>query len=436
MRLTWQWQQRSFSHHCVAVVRHEERADVLDAAPVRGAQWCRTKDFVDWPLDPPLSDRGQEKAGALGKQLLQLSSDIGCAFPIVLSSPYYRCMQTAAQICEALGPETRLLVDLSLGEVFGPSVMGDAEPKPPFLRSSHQAAHEKKRAKTVGSWPTWPESLETARMRYASTFLKYLNRSMAARRNFIIVSHGDCVGAALSVMPSTPDCIECIEFGGMFFAHRQCPIQRPISVFAWSTNEEQEQELDLAIDEKSSAIPDAPSSSDSWQLQVHNIKFGKQQKQATQKHSVKDMLNTLQKSPLGKPFSKKSLIKLGLLSAGTIPDTNDEKSGESANSSTRLFGASVSSDLELSQQTSPSDGDANRKNRAGQHSTRHVLKSMNQMNEGLQVYLAQAATLHPQGQETQRQGKKLNISNAKILQRRLRGTSVPDPLKPRTLLSL
>ena len=53
---------------------------------------------------------------------------------VVVSSPFFRCVQTACEICLALGgPEEDviLLLDRELGEVYGPSMMGAEEPKTP-----------------------------------------------------------------------------------------------------------------------------------------------------------------------------------------------------------------------------------------------------------------------------------------------------------------
>mmetsp|Transcript_81882 Transcript_81882/g.144897 ORF Transcript_81882/g.144897 Transcript_81882/m.144897 type:complete len:422 (-) Transcript_81882:47-1312(-) len=280
MNIFSQWQRRKFPHQFFAVVRHEERADALDAAYISGKHWCKSKDFADWPLDPPLSDKGLQNASTLGKHLKQLSSDVGSQFHIVLSSPYHRCMQTAATICKALGPDTRLLVDLSLGEVYGPGVLGDDEPRPPFVRFRHQPGSDGIR--TVGRWPTWPESFQDARLRYARRFLEYLRRSHAARRNFVIVSHRDCIGATLSVMPSMSDSIiDRIDTGGMFFAQRRQTSKSTVS------EAEEDLEIDATQTEHGASMPDPPAASDGWQVRVRKIDLRKKMKTESKEFSVK-----------------------------------------------------------------------------------------------------------------------------------------------------
>eukprot|EP00442_Polarella_glacialis_P004040 CAMPEP_0115149314 /NCGR_PEP_ID=MMETSP0227-20121206/64366_1 /TAXON_ID=89957 /ORGANISM="Polarella glacialis, Strain CCMP 1383" /LENGTH=301 /DNA_ID=CAMNT_0002559457 /DNA_START=66 /DNA_END=971 /DNA_ORIENTATION=+ len=50
----------------------------------------------------------------------------------------------------------------------------------------------------MGKWPQWPENLGSSRKRYAERLLAYLNRGTKARRNFLLVSHAECVGSPAS----------------------------------------------------------------------------------------------------------------------------------------------------------------------------------------------------------------------------------------------
>merc|ERR1719454_2485712 len=76
-------------------------------------------------------------------------------------------------------------------------------------------------ARCVGDLPVWPEDLRASRCRFARRFLIYLRRSVRVRRNFLLVSHADCVGAALSMMPSQAGAVtEEVLPGGMFMALR------------------------------------------------------------------------------------------------------------------------------------------------------------------------------------------------------------------------
>lgn len=153
----------------------------------------------------------------------------GTTIHVIVCSPYLRCIQTALEICDACGSETRLMIDNSLGEVYGPRIMGEIEPSWTH-RPIEEVVGECRRLgirvadQAVGRRPRWPEELPDARQRYVTAFLRYLNRSLKAKRNFILVTHGDCVGSCLSMMPTQEGSfhrVENVHFGGMFLGCRQ-----------------------------------------------------------------------------------------------------------------------------------------------------------------------------------------------------------------------
>lgn len=80
----------------VVVVRHGERLDYVMRD--RGENWIPSSPR---PWDPPLTDHGKAQAKALGKALPMILSELGLP-PIknVYSSPFHRCRQTAAGLCE------------------------------------------------------------------------------------------------------------------------------------------------------------------------------------------------------------------------------------------------------------------------------------------------------------------------------------------------
>lgn len=211
---------------CIGVVRHAERADSMFAF-LNGTRWHQTQEAQDWPTDPPLSDAGLVHARRMAADARIFAEGARTTIQVVVTSPYFRCVQTAVALCLELGQHTVLLVDRELGEVYGPSVMGEREPAAPSRPVSHlfeycgrHGVHCKARA--IGKWPTWPENLQGARRRYATRFLTLLQRAKTVRRNFLLITHADCVGAALRMMPSHADShVESIDFGGMFFAKRQ-----------------------------------------------------------------------------------------------------------------------------------------------------------------------------------------------------------------------
>lgn len=224
--LVTRWQRRQLQSQIFAVVRHAERADSVYAF-YKGGRWTQSEDFCRYPVDPPLSDTGLQAAAEDTAQVVRaFASDHCTQIPIIVTSPYLRCVQTAAEICRELGPKARILIDRGLGEVFGPSIMGEVQPVC-LVRPIDQIVQYCRElgvrcmSRAIGEWPVWPEDLKSARRRYAHRFLEYLRRSAVTRRNFVIVTHGDAVGASLSVMPSQAGKrLEKVEFGGMFMASR------------------------------------------------------------------------------------------------------------------------------------------------------------------------------------------------------------------------
>jgi broad specificity phosphatase PhoE len=95
----------------VVVVRHGERLDYIMRD--RGENWIPT---TDRPWDPPLTDHGREQANALGLALPKMLETLNLP-PItaVYSSPFYRCRQTASELC-ASDDKLKVQVELGLSE--------------------------------------------------------------------------------------------------------------------------------------------------------------------------------------------------------------------------------------------------------------------------------------------------------------------------------
>jgi len=227
---TWRKRRQRCRSQIFGVVRHTERADA-PWARLGGDWWFKSEDFEAWPMDPPLSDSGIEAAEGIGAKFCELAQEQGCSVHVVVSSPYFRCVQTAVEICRKIGSGVRMLVDLDLGEVFGPCVMSPDEPLQTVRPKEELLAYCRRRgvdcsSTLLGRWPEWPESMVAARVRFIGTFLAYLRRSVSTLRNFVIVTHADGVGSMLSMMPSIGDnTIEKVEYGGMVFASRRLQAQ-------------------------------------------------------------------------------------------------------------------------------------------------------------------------------------------------------------------
>lgn len=232
------WQTRHLESELFGVVRHAERADDIFAFH-KGKRWSDSQDGRMWPLDPPLSDTGLDKAEDLARDIQEFAAHRGSEFHVVISSPYFRCVQTAALVCKRLGPSVRLLVDHSLGEVHGPEVMGLNRPHAPVRpaavgRDYCRSLGVRCESQAIGQRPEWPEKVQDARQRFALRFLSHLKRAAKGRRNFLLVTHADCVGAALKLIPDTSDnLVQRVDPGAAILASRSSRlVQKPATKFA------------------------------------------------------------------------------------------------------------------------------------------------------------------------------------------------------------
>jgi len=228
------WQQRMPPAQMFGVIRHCERADGPFSFHNQG-RWWYTKESRLWPMDPPLADAGVAEANKIASDVGEYAWECGSQVQVIITSPYFRCVQTALEIYLELNnahghDNIKILVDRSLGEIYGPAVMGPTEPSAPIRPFEQMFAYAHERgihcdATVIGKWPAWPEDLGAGRRRFANRFLTYLHRSATTKLNFLIVTHADCIGTALSMMPSYEGrLIEKVDFGGMVLAKRhQCP---------------------------------------------------------------------------------------------------------------------------------------------------------------------------------------------------------------------
>jgi len=210
------------------VIRHADRADGLFATIGGNVRWTQTKDGVMWPRDPPLSDTGLEEAQAMANNVANISSACGSDVHVVVTSPYLRCIQTAEAICDRLGPHVQLVVDDSVGEVYGPVTMGPTRPEHAVVRRREDTSSESNLRAVLSesagvqrsAWPTWGEDLRAAWRRYTGRFVELMEWASQARKNVLVVSHADAVVAGLTLMPShAGQVVESIESGGMFLAN-------------------------------------------------------------------------------------------------------------------------------------------------------------------------------------------------------------------------
>lgn len=364
--LITRWKTRNLPQQFFGVARHDERADGMNSF-YNGAIWVQTDDFRNWPFDPPLSDAGLEAARDTGQRMKDIAQSSSNQLHVIVSSPYFRCVQTAVEICLALGPKTRLLVDYSLGEIFGPTVMGPTVPQNPVRPMAHTLSYCRSRGvsihpRVIGKWPTWPENIRDARERFANLFLTYLQRANTTRRNFLIVGHADCVAASLSLMPSQADhSIEKIHYGGLFLGKRfrkeEKKLRKPKKIHrkqlvsivpgdenigdsdpdsptlllgnrschdGWLTGDDPNEEACAMFEEK----VDLPSESDGWEVLTMNIDLHKKLMQRTTSSGSSHSTFSKRVSDLAKKsrFSRERIEQLlGELSSSPLGDVAREE---------------------------------------------------------------------------------------------------------------
>eukprot|EP00747_Dinoflagellata_sp_TGD_P016909 gnl/TRDRNA2_/TRDRNA2_125453_c0_seq1.p1 gnl/TRDRNA2_/TRDRNA2_125453_c0~~gnl/TRDRNA2_/TRDRNA2_125453_c0_seq1.p1 ORF type:complete len:472 (-),score=68.17 gnl/TRDRNA2_/TRDRNA2_125453_c0_seq1:98-1513(-) len=179
------------------VVRHGNR---LDHTP----EWEHYEHRHRRPHDSPLTKKGMRNANSVGQRLLKRWPD-GHPYRMIWSSPYYRCVQTAAEI--ALSLDIPVCVDRDLGEVFDDYYMPENKTGEPMDRSPEELgelmkkeypkvrfAHLSSGALEIhGKQPPWPEDFFHAQMRFAAKFEEIVEHAVDKLMSVVIVTHGDAI---------------------------------------------------------------------------------------------------------------------------------------------------------------------------------------------------------------------------------------------------
>eukprot|EP01064_Diplonema_japonicum_P003414 TRINITY_DN12200_c0_g1_i1.p1 TRINITY_DN12200_c0_g1~~TRINITY_DN12200_c0_g1_i1.p1 ORF type:complete len:289 (+),score=52.79 TRINITY_DN12200_c0_g1_i1:41-868(+) len=199
--------ERTPKEQFVYTVRHGEREDAVDD------NWVK---LSDRPYDPPLTADGRQQAKEVATKLLQLPRN---ETPnVVISSPYIRCLQTAAIIYHELKKgssdevpiASKIIVHHDLSEVQEPRTLSSTV-RPEFEDDKVEAAvltvlkglaedgvfSESDLPNVVvhGIQPPFPESHRQANARYDHAFTDILPSS---RQNTVLVTHGIAIGRSIT----------------------------------------------------------------------------------------------------------------------------------------------------------------------------------------------------------------------------------------------
>lgn len=208
------------------VMRHAERSDY---AWEPNDPWVLNPEFHQWPADPPLSEQGIQHAKSVGDGLYNDIQMRDLQDVIIISSPYLRCIQTAAEVCCSFG-KTSIFIDNQIGEIWNPDVIGYSNGEKPDIRPCTQGRNWCKdrgvqiEGEAMGSWPSWPEKESEAENRYALRFLQYSQLCKKRRCAFIFVTHGEGVSSMLRAIPEyEARRVLDIEYCGRFITWPEAP---------------------------------------------------------------------------------------------------------------------------------------------------------------------------------------------------------------------
>jgi broad specificity phosphatase PhoE len=207
----------------IVILRHSERLD-----HVLGDDYKSTPQGKAWPFDTPLTDKGIQIAKETAKALAQVHHRAN--FACVVSSPYHRCMQTAAEVCHLLN--LPMMIDQEMGEVWEEQMPSD---KPPHRSPVQLKEMAKELGLTVknpdlpeGGYKLFgkppqkhPESVSDGHKRHLVRVQYYIEQSSKTQQNFLICSHAPAVAALADIFNRGNVNIEKLEYCAYVVADRK-----------------------------------------------------------------------------------------------------------------------------------------------------------------------------------------------------------------------
>lgn len=180
----------------IVILRHSERADHIDSS------YLKSEEGQKWPYDAPLTERGFKLAAEVAENIAVLHETY--KFAAIACSPYRRCLETASVVAELL--KLPVILDQEIGEHWG----ADTPKEPLPFRTGMELkslVHDlgikptnpinANGLKLFGKLGKWPETLDDAKSRYLVRIEYYIELSLRAERNYILITHADAVTAAV-----------------------------------------------------------------------------------------------------------------------------------------------------------------------------------------------------------------------------------------------
>lgn len=204
----------------VVLLRHSERLDYVDK------NYKETEEGKEFPHDAPLTQPGWKMAEEAADDLAKLHNE-GLMFAAVATSPYRRCVETAAVIAKRLN--VPIVLDQEIGEVWEKK-MGDKPWRSPSeLKKLLNDLMVPKVLnpllgdggyKLFGKVPQYPETLEKARNRMVVRFETYIRQSEELEHNFILCTHADGMAAACGMFERGCADVTRMDFCSRIIARR------------------------------------------------------------------------------------------------------------------------------------------------------------------------------------------------------------------------
>jgi len=218
---------KSVFDQTLVILRHSERMDYVDK------NYLNTPEGQEWPYDAPITQRGYQLAQEVAMEIRGLHKK--ACFTAVASSPYRRCMETAAELAKHLN--LPVMIDQEVGEVRDQrttSSSGLPHRSPVQLKQMADKLGikvlnpimEDGSIKLFGKAPVFPERLEDAKQRYIVRIENYVQQSVETRQNLIVVTHADAVAAALVMFERSSCHVEKMEFCARITCNRKVDLQQ------------------------------------------------------------------------------------------------------------------------------------------------------------------------------------------------------------------
>lgn len=206
----------------LVVMRHSERRDFTDPT------YKESDEGKQWPHDTPLTAKGVTWARKVGRELKVLHKKVD--FAAIASSPYRRCMTTAAELAKEM--DLPIIIDQELMEVWDETMPHDRFPHRSPLELMEMAKSLQIQVanpilpeggyKLFGQPPkTWPESLESGHKRFLVRIENYIQLSADTEQNYIIVAHAPAVAAMLNIFERGIAEIDSVDYCARVIAKRR-----------------------------------------------------------------------------------------------------------------------------------------------------------------------------------------------------------------------